>query len=178
MNSVLRSRFQNVSILVFTASLCVSATAQQPPASTDASHDHHAGHTGESSPKGDLAASATAAVDAFHRALGAGHREHVLSMLDPQVLIFESGGAETSRDEYSSHHLAADLQFAAATKAETKQRTTQVHGELAWVSSRSKTTGHWHGKDIDSDNAETILLRRSTDAPNGWLIIHIHWSSR
>ena len=50
-----------------------------------------------------------AVVGAFHQALASGDKQRALDLLDPSVLIFESGGAELSRDEYASHHLGADI---------------------------------------------------------------------
>jgi hypothetical protein len=52
---------------------------------------------------------ASAVVRSFHDALSSGNREGALAVLDPDVVIFEQGGAETSRDEYAAEHLGADI---------------------------------------------------------------------
>ena len=52
-----------------------------------------------------------AVVNAFHYALAQGDSAGALALLDPSVIIFESGGVEASRDEYDSHHLGADMMF-------------------------------------------------------------------
>jgi ketosteroid isomerase-like protein len=114
-------------------------------------------------------------VDSFHQALAGGDREAVLRLLDPEVTVFESGGAELSRDEYASHHLGADMEFSAAT---TRKVVGQAEGEThdaAWVLTRSETSGTFRGKEIDLLGAESVLLRRGE---HGWRIVHIHWSSR
>jgi uncharacterized protein DUF4440 len=79
--------------------------------------------------RAEPAGSPAAAVESFHRALAAGDRDRALSLLDPQVLIFESGGAETSRDEYAAHHLAADREFVRAVKSELVDRLRRVQGQ-------------------------------------------------
>ena len=46
-------------------------------------------------------------VRAFHEALAKGDSTTALSLLAEDVVIYEAGGVETSRDEYRSQHLAA-----------------------------------------------------------------------
>jgi ketosteroid isomerase-like protein len=115
-----------------------------------------------------------AAVEGFHAALGAGDRERALSWLDPRVVIFESGGAEMSRDEYASHHLESDMAFAGATQTEVVDRQAQSVGDTAWVMSRARTTGQFRDRPIDADSVETMVLQRDAGQ---WRIVHIHWSS-
>jgi ketosteroid isomerase-like protein len=114
-------------------------------------------------------------VAAFHEALASGDREVVLGLLDPEVMIFESGGAELSRDEYASHHLGADMEFSAATSRTIVEQTRGADGDAGWVLTRSETSGTFRDGEIDLLGAETVLLRRGE---NGWRIVHIHWSSR
>ena len=116
-----------------------------------------------------------AAVESFHAALSNADREGVLSWLDPEVIIFESGGAEMSRDEYASHHLESDMAFVGATKTDVLDRQEQSEGELAWVLTRSHTTGTFRDRPVDIDGVETIVLRRREGR---WRIVHIHWSSQ
>jgi ketosteroid isomerase-like protein len=119
-----------------------------------------------------------AVVDAFHRALAAGDREGALALLAPDVVIFESGGAELSRDEYASHHLAADMEFSAAVKTKLRDRRQGSDGDAAdaaWVMSRTETEGSFRGRAIDSLGTETMVLRKT---PEGWRIVHVHWSSQ
>ena len=114
-------------------------------------------------------------VEAFHAALAGGDRDRTLSYLDPDVVIFETGGAERSRDEYASHHLSADIEFEKAIETTVLDRTHHTSGDVAWVLSRTRTTGRFRDRDVDVTGVETVLLRL---VENRWTIVHIHWSSR
>ncbi len=114
-------------------------------------------------------------VNAFHAALVQGDSVGALQLLDPRVVIFESGAAEMSRDEFASHHLGADMRYAASTKREVTEIHSEMHGDMAIVISRIAVTGTFGDRDINSRAAETMVLRRSDGV---WRIVHIHWSSR
>ena len=60
-----------------------------------------------------------AAVDAYHTALESGDTAAVRSLLTDDAIIQEGGGIET-RAEYVSHHLPADMAFAAAVPGERR----------------------------------------------------------
>lgn len=119
-------------------------------------------------------ADVTAAVDRFHEALRNLDRDKALAVLDPEVRIFEGGGAETSREEYAAHHLASDMAFVAATRTDVLDRKVTVVGDAAWVLTLSKTSGSFRGRDVSSKGAETMVLRKTAGT---WLIVHVHWSS-
>lgn len=121
------------------------------------------------------AADAAATVDAFHAALKAGDTTAALTFLAPEVMVFEQGGAERSRDEYASHHLGSDAAFAAASEATVARRSGWADGEIAWITSEGRTTGQFNGRAVDRLTTETMVLKRR---PDGWRIHHIHWSSR
>lgn len=121
------------------------------------------------------AADAALAVDAFHAALAANDTDAALALLAPDVMIFEEGGAERSRDEYASHHLASDAAFAAATEAAVARRSGRADGDVAWITSEGRTTGEFNGRPVDRLTTETMVLKRHAE---GWRIHHIHWSSR
>jgi len=114
-------------------------------------------------------------VDSFHMALAAGDSVSALSFLSPDVVIFESGGAEMSREEYRSHHLGADIEFSMSTTREITERRSEAGGDVAVVLTRSATSGTFRDRDIDVVGVETMVLVRAED---GWQILHIHWSSR
>ena len=114
-------------------------------------------------------------VAAFHEALSLGDKATVLDLLATEVTIFESGGAELSRDEYADHHLGADMEFAAATSRKVIDRQSDSASDTAWVLTRSETRGTFRGREIDSLGVETMLLEKGE---GGWRIFHIHWSSR
>ena len=112
---------------------------------------------------------------AFHEALASGDSATALSLLTVDVVIYESGGAENSREVYRSHHLPADIAFAGSTERADMVEGSGQAGDLAWVLSRSKTTGTFRESEIDALGTETMLLVRT---PSGWRIRHIHWSAR
>ena len=129
---------------------------------------------GTPAPAVDAPGGPAASVSRFHAALAAGDREAALSLLDPKVVIFESGGAEMSRDEYAAHHLDADMQFSRAVSTEIVHREAHEAGPAAWVLTRTHTKGSFRGREIDADGVETMLLRRDGGQ---WRIVHVHWSS-
>lgn len=113
-------------------------------------------------------------VTAFHAALANGDRATALGLLADDVVIFESGGVESSRAEYASHHLEADAAFSAAVPRTLISRTQGETADSAWVLSVEAINGTFRGRAIDSRSVETMLLRR---VEGHWRIAHIHWSS-
>ena len=113
-------------------------------------------------------------VQAFHRALAQGDSAAALRFLANDVTILESGGMETLA-EYRAHHLPADIAFARATLREPVKLNVVVAGDVAWVTSASRTTGTFRDRAVNSVGAELVVLSRT---PAGWIIRAIHWSSR
>ena len=113
-------------------------------------------------------------VTAFHSALASGNTAAAQALLAEDALIFESGGVESSRAEYASHHLQADAAFSAAVTRTLVSRTHGEQGDAAWVMSVETVTGTYRGRAINSRSVETMLLRR---VDSQWRIVHIHWSS-
>lgn len=151
--------------------LSIAVLSATPAFAQDHAHGH--GHAA-----GSVAAEATeaaTAVDAFHAALKAGDTAGALTFLAADVMIFEEGGAERSRDEYASHHLGSDAAFAAASEAAVTRRSGWADGHVAWITSEGRTTGQFNGRAVDRLTTETMVLKRHAD---GWRIHHIHWSSR
>ena len=125
-------------------------------------------------PHSDEVSAAAEVVDAFEAALRAGDLERVSALLDPNVLIYESGGAERSREEYLASHAKADAEFLQGTRGD-KATAFKVVGDVAWATSTATLEYQRDGKPAAADTAETMVLRRG---PDGWKIVHIHWSSR
>jgi len=113
-------------------------------------------------------------IERYHAALSAGDTATAMSLLSPDAVVLESGGIE-SREEYRSHHLPADMAFARAVPRERGPIQVRVNGNTAWAASTSVTQGTFRDREINSQGAELMVLRR-TDA--GWRIEAIHWSSR
>jgi ketosteroid isomerase-like protein len=122
-----------------------------------------------------LAQTPSEIVRAFHAALTAGDSAAALSLLDPEVKIFEAGGMESSRNEYRSHHLGADMAFAENVARDVTVVDAGESGDIAWVLAAISTAGAFRGREIDTRGTETMILRKNG---GGWQIIHIHWSSR
>jgi len=113
------------------------------------------------------------AIDAYHQALAGGDREGAVALLAEDVLIQEGGHVET-REEYLSHHLAADMEFASQVPGEREVlRATRV-GDVAWVASSSIMDGEFNGSPVSAAGAELMVLSRMDGM---WKIRSIHWSS-
>ncbi len=95
-------------------------------------------------------------------------------MLDPAVVVLESGGFET-RSEYTSHHMPGDMAFAGAVERDGQIRRVSVVGDMAWVASTGDIRGEFRGRAVNAGSAELAVLARRGDA---WRIVAIHWSSR
>jgi mono/diheme cytochrome c family protein/ketosteroid isomerase-like protein len=145
------------------------ATESPPPAAvhTHADGKQHVHATAAGSP-----------VDtgkALHEALSSADASKVKVLLDPKVLILESGGAERSWAEYAAHHLKADMDFLKTVTYKLQRQTGDTVGDLAWVASEARMTGKSKDKPVDIQSTETLVLKK---AAAGWKVVHIHWSSR
>ncbi|HEU4852905.1 MAG TPA: nuclear transport factor 2 family protein [Telluria sp.] len=115
------------------------------------------------------------ALASFHAALAAGDRPTALSLLAPDVAIYESGFVERSRDEYASHHLGDDMEFAKTSTRKVLKQTERVQGSMAILWQETETVGTSKGKPVHVLGTETALLEKQGDS---WIIRHVHWSSR
>lgn len=163
--------------LVLVASGAMSASAQTKPAPVPAAHAHPPQPTAAAS-QTEVPASAqpvVAVVERFGQALAAGDLKTVETLLDPDVLILETGGAERSREQYLGHHAISDAQFLKGAHSELKHRRARIAGELAWVGTESELHASKDGQPLTLLSTETMVLKK-TGAD--WRIVHIHWSSR
>lgn len=124
---------------------------------------------------GAAAATPSDAVNAFHAALHGGDKDRALALMSPAVMIYESGYVERTRDEYANHHLTADIAFAKATTRKVLRHSERVDGAVATVLDETETSGAFKGKPVHSFGVETAVLEKQGD---GWVIVHVHWSSR
>ncbi len=122
-----------------------------------------------------LAASPKETMAAFHDALAAGDKAKALSLLAPEVAIYEAGYVERSRDEYASHHLNGDMEFAKASTRKMLKQTERIDGNTAIVWEETETTGTSRGKPVHAFGTGTAVLEKRGDT---WAIVHVHWSSR
>ncbi len=136
----------------------------------------HAGMTMPSLDKPVAAGSPQAAVGAFQAALKSGDAAAASRWLAPEVLIYEGGGAEHSRDEYTAHHMAADMAYLKTAQIEMLKRSSGGDDTTAWVTTESHILGKSSkGKPLDIASTETALLHKTAE---GWRIVHLHWSSQ
>jgi ketosteroid isomerase-like protein len=147
-------------LAVFSAAAVLGASSAPSPALAQAAVTDSAG--------------VVAAVNRFHDLLEAGDSLGALAMLEPGVVILESGGFE-DLPEYRAHHLKSDMEFARAVRTERVLRSLTMHGAVAWVSSTSVAQGEFRGRPVNSAGAELMVLHRTAD---GWKIAAVHWSSR
>ncbi|MGH7550898.1 MAG: YybH family protein [Gemmatimonadota bacterium] len=115
-----------------------------------------------------------AVVDGFHAALATGDSIRALGYLHPDLVVYESGHAETMA-EYRSGHLASDIEFSRAVGFETVRDAVVTGSDLSLFIREYRVKGTFRGREIDAHGVETIVLART---PEGWKIRHIHWSSR
>ena len=111
----------------------------------------------------------------FNAALSSGDLATVGSLLAPDVLILESGGAERSREEYLGQHAVSDAAFLKGAHRQLLRQRARVAGEFAWVGTESELHAQKDGKPLTVQSTETMVLKQTAD---GWRIVHIHWSSR
>ncbi|SJZ62159.1 YybH family protein [Novilysobacter spongiicola] len=154
-------------------SVAIAMTLSAAPA---LAHEKAQAAPAAAAPAADPAlAEATAVVERFGTALKSGDMATVGTLLDENVLILESGGAERSREEYLGHHAISDAAFLGKATVTPVRRQGWVRGDVAFVGSESeiKTGEGSQAKTLLS--TETMLLQKQD---GNWQIVHIHWSSR
>ena len=159
-----------ISLLLISLTLAGATQAR----SATGGHDHHPATVAAASVD-DAAKPAVAVVEQFGKSLSAADFATVEKLLDPDVVILESGGAERSRAEYLGHHAIADAQFLRGAHIQVTNRSAHADGNLAWVATESDLHASADGKPMTLLSTETIVLRR---VEGKWRIVHIHWSSR
>lgn len=164
---------------LFAALALGTASLSPVPAAADAIPEPatpaHAGASAVAQADGEAAKAALAVVERFERALAGGDRNAALGALAPDLVVFESGHAERSREEYAASHLDADIAFLKTAQATLISRRATAAGDGAMVLSESRVRSEREGKTTNRISLETLLLRNTAD---GWRITHIHWSSR
>ena len=155
-----------LAVLAAALTLCLAGGASAHPGAphTDAS----------SSALSAEAQGAARAIDDFHAALARGDAAAAAALLDDMASIFEEGGAEQTKAAYVAGHLPADIAYLKDVRDVIVARTGAAADDLAWIATQGRAQGHYHGKAVDRDTTETMVLRRT---PKGWRILHIHWSS-
>ena len=112
-------------------------------------------------------------VDRFQEAVRTGNREEALSVLSPEVVIFEEGESEMGLEAYAAKHLAADIEFAKTASTRLIESRTGSVKDAAWVLRISETSGSVRGRSVTRIGTETALLKKEKGR---WRIVHFHWS--
>lgn len=112
-------------------------------------------------------------VNVFRGALLDGNVGTALTMLAPDVVVYQGGGEEGSREDYAKNQIRKDIAHLAAYYVEEKNQKHDVQDNLAWVSTRLRLLGKSTEKPVEHFGTETVVLRRTL---SGWLIVHRHWS--
>ncbi|MBX3478805.1 MAG: nuclear transport factor 2 family protein [Caulobacter sp.] len=120
-------------------------------------------------------ADAVSTVEAFHAAMGRGDAAAVADFLLEDAVIYEQGGAESSKAEYVQAHLPGDIAYSQGMTDTVTDRRSSVQGGVSWVLTQGRTTGTYEGKKVDRLTTETMVLKKTKGA---WRIAHIYWSSR
>lgn len=111
----------------------------------------------------------------FHEALAKGDSNRALGFLSKDVVIYEAGHIERSRDEYAHHHLKGDMEFAKNTAVKTLRQTEREGKDMVVIWQETETTGTAGNKPVHLLGTATAVLEKR-DAR--WSIVHLHWSSR
>lgn len=158
---------RNAFILAFVLVLCAPRTVsglvspgRQPAA-------------GASSCRTADSAAVMRAVGRFHAILSTGDTTGLDALLAPDLKVLEGGTVE-NRQEYLSHHLPEDIEFAKAVNEKRASISYTCEGNVAWLVTTSTASGNFKGRAIDSVGAELMILSRTQ---KGWKIRAIHWSS-
>lgn len=152
--------------------------AASPREGHDDDHAHnHDNDPSTREPQGSAAApgSPRTVAQALHAALAAGDASAVEAMLDPKVLILESGGAERSRAEYAAHHMKSDMAFLKNAQYTLLRQSGDSVGDLAWVATEARIATRSGDGPVALMSTETLVLERGAE---GWKVVHVHWSSR
>lgn len=112
-------------------------------------------------------------ISQFHQAIKKGFQKKARYLLADNVIIFEGGQVERSADEYANHHMLADMKYLANIQTQVLEHSVKVVGDIAYSMTRTKSTGQYQGKYINSESMETMVLHKEDGK---WKITHIHWS--
>jgi len=115
-----------------------------------------------------------AKVAAYHQALLDGDIEAAGGMLSEDLLLYEDGIPETSRERYVGGHLKLDIAFSQGAKRTLENQTSWTEGNTSTICSTYDLKTRYKGKRYHLKTAETMTLKKKDGQ---WVIVHIHWSN-
>ena len=139
-------------------------------ASKEKEHEHADGETHEAVLPATLDPAGVS--DALFAALKRGDAEAVSSLLADDVMILEGGHAQISKADYMAGHMVSDMAFLAEIQNEVLSREASEAGDIAWVTTHTRSSGFYKRKPINSASREFLLMKRTDGA---WKITHIQW---
>lgn len=95
-------------------------------------------------------------------------------MMAPDLVVFETGYLEATREEYIKSSLDEDVAFASVTEYRPLSRGVIGSGDHMTVLTKASIKGLFAGQTVDLQQSETMILRR---AGTSWEIVHLHWSA-
>ena len=69
--------------------------------------------------------------------------------------------------------MLADMEYLAKIHTQVLEHSVQVSGDTAYSMSRTKSSGQFKGKYVNSEGMERMVLQKKDGE---WKIVHIHWS--
>ena len=114
-----------------------------------------------------------AASQVLRGAMTAGEPGPVAAILAPDVIVYQDGREDRTRDAYVARSLADDLAFFRAYFAEVISQDVREDSESAWVTTRTRYIGKTVDQGASFIGTETLVLRR---IGGSWQIVHIHRS--
>lgn len=151
---------------------------QSLPTVSGDGHDHEHKHEAKSGTQSDDASARidpALVADALYQALNVGDGEAVGKLLAKDVMILESGHAQTSRAEYMEGHMKSDMAFLPFVTNEILDRSVEQSGDTAWVITHSRMIGTYQDEAIDSISREMLVMKYNG---HDWQITLVHWSEK
>jgi len=142
-------------------------TAEAKP-EEDHEHEGGVGHgSNQTGPAGPGEVS-----DALFAALKSGDEATISKLLADDVLILEGGHAQLSKADYMAGHMKSDMEFLAGINNEIISREASEAGDLAWVTTYTRSSGTFKRKPINTTSREFMTMRRIEGV---WKITLIQW---
>ena len=113
-------------------------------------------------------------VAAYHQAILDGDINAAKGMLGDDLVLYEDGVPEKSKEHYTEGHLKADIAFSAKADRKLLSQSSWINDDTATVASAYDLKTKYKGKNYHLNAVETVTLKlRDGD----WVIVHIHWSN-
>lgn len=116
----------------------------------------------------------TDAANVFRSAMASGEIATVLGILSPEVLVYDAGREDRSREAYAAQNLKRDMARLGAFYAEVLSQVGSERADAAWVTTRTRYLSTATERPVRFIGTETLVLQR---LGGGWQIVHVHRSA-